>query len=114
VDSSNHLIVQRLALVPTVIQLQPDSPGDSGGVALTSFIPFKANAHSQEHSVSPDNRGEGCRISLEDSFDVGELKPNQRLKGLRLLFTRDWIRGAAWSDSELYVSDTQAAADVES
>ncbi|KAH9983707.1 hypothetical protein BJV74DRAFT_849553 [Russula compacta] len=107
VDSSNHLIVQRMVLVPAVIQMQSESPGDSGGTALASLNPFKA--HSQEHAASPDHRGEACRISLEDLLDVGELKPNQILKGLQLFFTRDGIRGAAWFDSELYgfESDSQ-------
>ncbi|KAI9511385.1 hypothetical protein F5148DRAFT_1323298 [Russula earlei] len=84
VDSSNHLIVQRVVLVPAAIQLPPEFRGDN------------------KRAASPDRRGEACRILLEDTFDVGELKPDQRLKGLQLLFIRDSIRGAAWSDCELY------------
>ena len=107
-DSSNHLIVQRVVLVPAAIQLQSESPEDSGSsTALASLNPFKANTHSQDYGASPENRGEACRVSLDDPFDVGELKPNQRLKGLQLHSTRDWIRGVAWSDSELYVSVTR-------
>jgi hypothetical protein len=94
--------VQRVVLVPAVIQSQSESQGDSSGKALASFNPFKAH---QEHTAFPDNRGEACRLTLEDSLDIGELKPSQGLKGLRLFFTRDRIRGAAWSDSELYVGD---------
>lgn len=105
VDSSNHLIVQRMVLVPAVIQMQSESPEDTGSTALSSLNPFKAHSHSQEHAVSPDSRGEACRILLEDLIDVGELKPNQILKGLQLFFTRDGIRGAAWFESELYVGD---------
>jgi len=104
VDSSNHLIVQRVVLVPVAIHLQSESPEDNGSTALASLNPFKASTHSQDHGAFSDNRGEACRVSLDDPLDVGELKPNQRLKGVQLLFTRDWIRGAAWSDSELYVS----------
>jgi hypothetical protein len=101
-DSSNHLIVQRVVLVPAVIQSQSESQGDSSGTALVSFNLFKA---SQEHTASPANCGKACRLALEDRLDIGELKLGQRLKGLRLFFTRDRIRGAAWSDSELYVGD---------
>jgi hypothetical protein len=101
-DPSNHLIVQRVVLVPTVIQSQSESQGDSSGMARASLNPFKA---SQEHNAFPGNRGEACRLTLEDSLDIGELKPSQRLKGLRLFFTRERIRGVAWSDSELYVGD---------
>lgn len=105
-DSSNHLIVERTVLIPAVIQLQSESPGDGGSLALASFNPFKPNTHSQEHAASPENRGDGCRVTLEDRLDIGELKPNQGLKGVKLVITKDWIRGVAWSDSELYVSDT--------
>jgi hypothetical protein len=106
VDSSNHLIVQRVVLVPATIQLKSESrsPGDSDSTALASLNPFKANPQSQDRGVSSDDRGETRRILLDDALDVGELKPNQRLKGLQLLFTRECVRGAAWSDSELYVS----------
>jgi len=108
VNSSNHLIVQRVDLVPAAVQLQSESPEDSGSsTALTSLNPFKANTHSQDHGASPENRGEACRVSLDDPLDVGELKPNQRLKGLQLHSTRDCIRGVAWSDAELYVSVTR-------
>ena len=109
VDSSNHLIVQRIVLVPATIQLQSESqsPGDSDSTALASLNPFKANSHSQDRGASPDDRGETRRILLDDALDVGELKPNQRLKGLQLLLTRECVRGAAWSDSELYVSNSR-------
>lgn len=99
VDPSNHLIVQRVVLVSAVIQPQSESQDDSGSTALATFNPFKA---SPEHTASPDNRGETCRLTLEDPLDIGELKPGQRLKGSRLFFTKDRIRGIAWSDSELY------------
>jgi hypothetical protein len=102
VDSSNHLIVQRVVLVSAVIQPQSESQDDSGSTALAAFNPFKA---SPEHTASLDNRGETCRLTLEDPLDIGELKPSQRLKGSRLFFTKDRIRGIAWSDSELYVGD---------
>lgn len=102
VDPSNHLIVQRLVLISAVIQPQSESQDDSGSTALAALNPFKA---SPEHTVPPDNRGGTCRLTLEDPLDIGELKPSQRLKGLRLFFTKDQIRGIAWSDSELYVSD---------
>ena len=102
VDPSNHLIVQRLVLVSAVIQPQSGSQDDSGSTALAVFNPFKV---SPEHTVPPDNRGETCRLTLEGPLDIGELKPCQRLKGLRLFFTKDRIRGIAWSDSEIYVSD---------
>ena len=101
-DPSNHLIVQRVVLAPPVIQSQSGSQGENSGTALTSFNPFKA---SHEHAALPDNRGESCRLTLENPLDIGELKPSQRLKGLRIFFSRDRIRGAAWSDSELYVGD---------
>jgi hypothetical protein len=94
--------VQRVVLVSTIIQSQSESQGDSGNTALAAFNPFKA---SSEHSAPPDNRGEICRLTLEDPLDIGELKPSQRLKGSRLLFTKDRIRGITWSDSELYVGD---------
>ena len=110
VDSSNHLIVQRVDLVPAAIQLRSESPEDSGSsTALASLNPFKANTHSQDHGASPENRGEACRVSLHDRLDVGELKPNQRLKGLQLHSTRDCIRGVAWFDAELYVSVTRVS-----
>jgi hypothetical protein len=102
VDSSNHLIVQRVDLVSAVIQPQSDSQDDSGSTALAAFNPFKA---SSEHTVPPDNRRETCRLTLEDPLDIGELMPSQRLKGSRLFFTKDRIRGIVWSDSELYVGD---------
>lgn len=101
-DSLNHLIVQRVVLVPAVIQSQSVSQGDSSSIALASFNPFKA---SQEHAASLENDGKACRLTLEDPLDIGELKPSQSLKGLRLFLTRDRIRGTAWSDSEVYVSD---------
>lgn len=108
VNSSNHLIVQRVVLAPAAIQLQSESPEDGGNsTALASLNPFKANTQSQDHGASPENRGEACRVSLDDPLNVGELKPNQRLKGLQLHSTRDLIRGIAWSDSELYVSVTR-------
>ena len=111
VDSSNHLIVQRVVLVPAIIQLQSESqsPGDSGSTALASLNLFKANSPSQDRGAPPDDRGETRRILLDDPLDVGELKLNQRLKGLQLLFTKEWVRGAAWSDSELYVSNPQTS-----
>lgn len=111
VDSSNHLLVQRVVLVPATIQLQSESqsPGDSGSTALASLNPFKANPHSQDPGASPDDRGETRRILLDDPLDVGELKPNQRLKGLQLLFAKEYVRGAAWSDSELYVSNPRTS-----
>lgn len=94
--------MQRLVLSPAVIQSQSDSQGDSSGTALASFNPFKA---SQEHTTLPESPGNACRLTLEDPLDIGELKPIQGLKGLRLFLTKDRIRGAAWSDSELYVGD---------
>lgn len=94
--------MQRVILVPTVIQSQSESHGDNSSKALASFNPFKA---PQEHTVHPDSLAEASRLALEDPVDIGELKPSQGLKGLRLFFTRDRIRGAAWSDSELYVGD---------
>ncbi len=102
VDSSNHLIVQRAVLVSAVIQPQSEPQDDSSSTALAALNPFKA---SPEHTAPPDNRGERCKLTLEDPLDIGELKPRQRLKGLRLFFTRDRIRGIAWSDSELFVGD---------
>ncbi|KAI0298119.1 hypothetical protein B0F90DRAFT_1818820 [Multifurca ochricompacta] len=107
VDTSNHLVVQRIVLVPVAIELQSESPGDNGTLALASLNPFKGNTHTQEHTTSPDDRREGCRILLEDPLDVGELKLDQRLKGIQLRFTSERIRGVVWSDAELYVSDTQ-------
>lgn len=104
VDPSNRLIVQRVVLVSAVIQPQSESQDDSGSTALAALNPFKA---SPEHTAPPDNRGETCRLTLQDPLDIGELKPSQRLKGLRLFFTKDRIRGIAWSDSELYVGDAQ-------
>jgi hypothetical protein len=102
VDPSNHLIVQRVVLVPAVIQSQSESQGDSSGTARATFHLFKA---SQEHTAFPGNRGDACRLTLEDPLDIGKLKPSEGLKGLRLFFTRDQIRGVAWSDSEFYVGD---------
>ena len=102
VDLSNHLIVQRVVIVSAVIQPQSESQDDSGSTPLAALNPFKA---SPEHSAPSDNRGEPCRLTLEDPLDIGELKPSQRLKGSRLFFTKDRIRGVAWSDSELYVGD---------
>jgi hypothetical protein len=106
VDTSNHLIVQRVVLVPAVIRLQSDSPGDSGHMALASLNPFKATVQSQDRATFPDDRRESCRILLEDLVDIGELKLNQKLQGMRVCFTRGRIRGVFWSDSELYVSNT--------
>ncbi|KAH9040230.1 hypothetical protein EDB84DRAFT_1587571 [Lactarius hengduanensis] len=101
VDTSNHLIVQRIVLVPAAIQL--DSPDDNSSVGLATFNPFKTGgAQSQGRPASLDERREGCRILLEDFLDVGELKLDQRLRGIQLHSMRDCIRGAAWSDSELY------------
>lgn len=102
VDSSNHLIVQRVVLVSAVIQPQSESQDDSGSTALASarFNPFKA---SPGHPSG--NHGEACRLTLEDPLDIGELKPSRGLTGSRLFFTKDRIRGIAWSDSELYVGD---------
>ncbi|KAI9442968.1 hypothetical protein H4582DRAFT_1921610 [Lactarius indigo] len=103
VDTSNHLILQRIVLVPATIQLESDSPDDNGSVGLAAFNPFKTGgAHPQGRPASLDERREGCRILLEDFLDIGELKLDQRLKGIQLRSTRDCIRGAAWSDSELY------------
>ena len=102
IDSSNHLIVQRVVLVSAVIQPESESQGDSNSTALAVFNPFKA---SHEHAAPPDNRVETCRLTLEEPLDVGELKPSQRLKGSRLFFTKDRIRGISWSDSELHVGD---------
>jgi hypothetical protein len=106
VDTSNHLIMQRIVLLPVVIQPKSESPGDSGSMALAALNPFKATANSQDHAASPDDRRESCRVVLEDLLDIGELKPNQRLQGIQVCFTRERIKGVAWSDSELYVSDT--------
>lgn len=104
-DTSNHLIVQRVVLVPAVIRLQSESPVDSGNMALASLNPFKATAHSQDHATSPDDCGENCRILLEDLLDVGELKLDQSLQGIRVCFTKERIRGLAWSGTALHVSD---------
>ena len=106
VDSSNHLIVQRAVLVSAVIPPQSELPDDSSSTALAALNPFKA---TPEHTAPPDNREESCRLTLEDPLDIGELKPSQRLKGLRLFFTKDRTRGIAWSDSELYVGDAWAS-----
>ncbi|KAH8982187.1 hypothetical protein EDB86DRAFT_2812394 [Lactarius hatsudake] len=101
VDTSNHLIVQRIVLVPAAIQL--DSPDNNSSVGLATFNPFKTGgAPSQGRPASLDERREGCRILLEDFLDVGELKLDQRLRGFQLRAMRDCIRGVAWSDSELY------------
>jgi hypothetical protein len=105
VDTSNHLIVQRVVLVPAVIRLQSQSPVDSGNMALASLNPFKASIPSQDHATSPDDCGESCRILLEDLLDVGELKLDQSLQGVQVCFTKERIRGVAWSDTALYVSD---------
>ncbi|KAH9073451.1 hypothetical protein EDB83DRAFT_2357410 [Lactarius deliciosus] len=101
VDTSNHLIVQRIVLVPAAIQL--DSPDDNSSIGLATFNPFKTGS-TQSHGrpASLDERKEGCRILLEDFLDVGELKLDQRLRGIQLRSMRDCIRGAAWTDSELY------------
>ena len=106
VNVSNHFIVQRIVLVPTVIQLPSEPPDNSGSVALASLNPFKATAHSQAHAAPPDDRRESCRILLQDLLDIGELKLVQRLQGLQVCIAKERVRGIAWSDSELYVSDT--------
>jgi hypothetical protein len=105
VNTSNHLIVQRVVLVPAVIQLQSESPGDRGNMALASLNPFKATVHSQDHAANPDDGRESCRILLQDLLDIGELKLNERLQGIQVCFTTERIRGVVWSESELYVSD---------
>lgn len=93
-------------LVPVAIQLGSDSPDDNSGAGLTTFNPFKTgSAPPQGRPASADDRREGCRILLEDFLDAGELKLDQRLRGIQLRSTRESIRGAAWSDSELYVRD---------
>jgi len=107
VDTSNHLIVQRIVLVPAAIQLGSGSPDDNSSVGLATFNPFKTgSAQSQGRPASLDDRREGCRVLLEDFHDAGELKLDQRLRGIQLRSTRECIRGAAWSDSELYVRDS--------
>ncbi|KAF8260917.1 hypothetical protein EI94DRAFT_1747183 [Lactarius quietus] len=104
IDTSNHLIVQRIVLVPAAVQLGSKSPDDNSVVGLATFNPFKhGSAPSQGHPPSLHDRREGCRILLEDFLDAGELKLNQRLRGIQLCSTRECIRGAVWSDSELYV-----------
>ena len=106
VDTSNHLIIQRIVLVPTAIQLGSDSPDDSSGAVSTTFNPFKTgSAPPQGRPASVHDRREGCRILLEDLLDTGELKLEQRLRGVHLRSTRESMRGAVWSDSELYVRD---------
>ena len=91
-------------LVPAAIQLGSESPEDHSSIGLATFNPFKTgSAPSQGHPASPDDHIEGCRILLEDFLDAGELKLDQRLRGIQLRSTRECIRGAAWSDSELYV-----------
>lgn len=104
-NTSNHLIVQRVVLVPAVIRLQSESPGDRSNTTLASLNPFKANVH-QEQAPNPNDGKESCRILLEDVLDIGELKLDQKLQGIQVCFTRERIRGVVWSDSELYVSDT--------
>jgi hypothetical protein len=104
-NTSKHLIVQRVVLVPAVIQLQSESPSDRGNMALASLNPFKATAYSQDHAVNSDDGRKSCRILLEDLLDIGELKLNQSLQGIQVCFTRERIRGILWSESELYVSD---------
>ncbi|KAH8980573.1 hypothetical protein EDB92DRAFT_270004 [Lactarius akahatsu] len=80
-----------------------DSPDDNSSVGLATFNPFKTGgAQSHGRPASLNERREGCRILLEDFLDVGELKLDQRLRGIQLRSMRDCIRGAAWSDSELY------------
>jgi hypothetical protein len=107
VDPSNHLIVQRIVLVPAAIGLGSESPGDNSSVGLATFNPFKTGgAQSQGRPESLNDRREDCRILLEDFLDAGELKLEQRLKGIQLRSTRECVRGAAWSDSELYVRDS--------
>ncbi|KAI0265617.1 hypothetical protein BC834DRAFT_824867 [Gloeopeniophorella convolvens] len=104
VDLSNHLILQRVVLVPTVIQSEPDFPEDSSSNgALASLNPFKTgHGHSQEHlAPSEDRKGSG-RILLEDLVDVGELKLDHVLRGVQVRSAKERIRGAVWSDSDLY------------
>ena len=104
VDTSNHLIVQRIVLVPVTVQLGSDSPDDSSSAVLSTLNPFKTgSAPPQGRPASVRDRKEGCRILLEDLLDAGELKLEQRLRGVQLRSTRESMRGAAWSDSELYV-----------
>lgn len=98
VDKSNHLIVQRIVLVPAAIQLGSASPDDTSGAGSTTFNPFKTG-----RPASVGDHKEDCRILLEDFLDAGELKLDQRLRGIQLRSSRGCIRGAAWSDSELYV-----------
>lgn len=105
VNTSNHLIVQRIVLVPVTIQLGSDSPDDNSGAGLTALNPFKTGSAPPHGLASVDDHKEDCRILLEDFLDAGELKLDQRLRGIQLRSTRESIRGAAWSDSELYVSD---------
>lgn len=104
IDTSNHLIVQRIVLVPAAIQPGSGSPEGRSSVGLANLNPFKTgSAPSQGHPAPLDDRIEGCRILLEDFLDAGELKLNQRLRGIQLRSTRECVRGAVWSDSELYV-----------
>jgi hypothetical protein len=104
VDKSNHLIVQRIVLVPAAIQLGSASPDDTSGAGSTTFNPFKTgSAPPQGRPASVGDHKEDCRILLEDFLDAGELKLDQRLRGIQLRSSRGCIRGAAWSDSELYV-----------
>jgi hypothetical protein len=104
-DTSNHLIVQRVVLVPAVIRLESESPVDRGNMALASLNPFKATVQSQDHATSPDDCEESCRILLQDLLDVGELNLDQSLQGIQVCFTKERIRGVAWSDTALYVSE---------
>ncbi len=104
VNMSNHLIVQRVILVPAAIQLRSESSDDNSSVGLATFNPFKSGSgQTQGHPTSFDNRREACRILLEDFLDAGELKFDQQLRGIQLRFSKECIRGAAWCDSELYV-----------
>lgn len=103
VDTSNHLIVQRIVLVPAAIRLGSESPNDNSGVGLATFNPFKTgSAPPQGRPASLDDRRGGCRILLEDYLDAGELKLDQMLSGIQLRSTRECVRGVVWSDSELY------------
>lgn len=107
VDPSNHLIVQRIVLVPAALTLGSESPDDNSSVGLATFNPFKAGSvHSQGRPASLNDRREDRRILLEDFLDAGELKLEQRLKGIQLRSARECVRGVAWTDSELYVRDS--------
>ena len=107
VDSSNHLIIQRIQPLHAESSVDNNPPAREdvlSGLTAISFNPFRAkgDASERKHRLVDDK---SCpkRAQLDYPVRAGELLPWPCTKGLRVVVFQDHVRGCVWSDNELLV-----------